>query len=297
MTASGVRFATTTEDERSSSSRVVLGFWKTLGDTRGRSTALDLCAADAFLAYGSLSEAESAYRRVLEVDAQSRARLGLARVLFRQRRFAEAVSEFEASRQADGFEPCDQISLATALRRIGQPEQAEAVLMRVRPDTDDVAGAVALGRAYLASGKNEPERALQHVERCLSLVPWSAMAMEFKLKLLGQLGRRDDCVRLIDLDNSLEVAPLPETDAAFNAALVEQLEGDTRLVYDASDPTTRESLRINDVVPSEQGPLAILTRRIIEACEAFLLRAASRSPGGYLASPPRCSDSTAGVLS
>ena len=268
------------------SSRTVLGFWHTLGDVRGRSSALELCAADAFLAYGSLSEAESAYRRVLAVEEGSRARLGLARVLFRQNRVAEAASQFEAARQADGFGQSDQLNLTNALRLIGQPERAEAVLMGVRPDTDEIAAAVELVRAYLASGRHEPEIALRHTERCMALLPWCAMAMALQLKLLRQLGRHDECVRLIDLEHSLEVAPLPGADSAFNAAMVEQLEADARLAFDASDPTTRESLRISDVVPSERGPLAILTRRIIEACEAFLLRAASRSPGGYLSSPP-----------
>ena len=253
------------------SSRTVLGFWHTLGDVRGRSSALELCAADAFLAYGSLSEAESAYR------ACSRWRKG---------RESRREAAFEAARQADGFGQSDQLNLTNALRLIGQPERAEAVLMGVRPDTDEIAAAVELVRAYLASGRHEPEIALRHTERCMALLPWCAMAMALQLKLLRQLGRHDECVRLIDLEHSLEVAPLPGADSAFNAAMVEQLEADARLAFDASDPTTRESLRISDVVPSERGPLAILTRRIIEACEAFLLRAASRSPGGYLSSPP-----------
>lgn len=286
VTARGVRFANTDDDERAVSSRTILGFWQALGPARGRSIAVELCAADAFLVYGSLSEAESAYRRVLEADGQPRARLGLARVLFRQNRFAEAASQFQASSQTEGFGSCDQVSLASALRLIGQSERAEAVLMDVRPDTAEVAAAVELGRAYLASGNDDPEVGLQHTEQCLSLLPWSAVAMALRLKLLRRLGRQDECVRLIDLENSLEVAQLPGADPAFNAALVEELKADGRLAFDESDPTTCESLRINDVVPSDRGPLAILTRRIIEACEAFLLRAASRFPRGYLASPP-----------
>ena len=278
-----VRFATL--DDRSASARV-LGFWKTLGEGRKRSRTLQLCAADAFLAFGSLGEAEAAYRQCLEGDQRSRARLGLTRVLFRQDRFAEAASHFEAVSHAEGFGPRDQVNWATALRMLRQPERAEAVLTGIRTDDDEVVAAIELGRAHLASGNGRLETALRHTERCLELLPWCAGAMALQLNLLGKLGRHDECARFIALDSSLEVAPLPGAVPGFNAALVEQLEADARLVFDATDPTTSECLRINDVVPSERGPLAILTRQITAACEAFLIRAASRSPGGYLAKPP-----------
>jgi tetratricopeptide (TPR) repeat protein len=86
----------------------------------------------ARLDQGRHAEAEASFRRALELDAEAdAASIGLARALIAQDRATEAAALLEATLPGAGLNTgYVNLLLATAHRRLGQPEAADAALAR-----------------------------------------------------------------------------------------------------------------------------------------------------------------------
>lgn len=169
------------------------------------------------------SRAEERFREALEIDPEmGEAHAGLAKVLFEQGRCEESLEVGERARE---LEPADrelwQIGYE-CVRRTGTAEETARALdeLAERAPRLAVPGLMARTRV-LYDAHDDPDAALQAVERVLEADPGHARAHHLKGLVLLELRRTGEASEA--LERYLELAP-DAWDAADVRALLEELE-------------------------------------------------------------------------
>jgi tetratricopeptide (TPR) repeat protein len=151
-----------------------------------KSYALHLRLGAAYLSIDRYSEAEAIFRRLVDAgDPLPTSYVGLAQVLLRTGRAAEAVSELAAASQKLGPNFLISYFQGLALDRAARPEEALSVLndaIRLNPNSSEAH--LALGKTELAVGR--VTEATAELRESLRLNPGNAQAR----RLLSQAYRR-----------------------------------------------------------------------------------------------------------
>ncbi len=155
-------------------------------ESNSKSYALHLRLGAAYLSVDRYSEAEAVFRQLVDAgDPLPTSYVGLAQVLLRTGRAAEAVSELAAASQKLGPNFLISYFQGLALDRAARPAEAVPVLrdaIRLNPNSSEAY--LALGKTELAIGRASDATA--ELKECLRLSPGNVQAQ----RLLSQAYRR-----------------------------------------------------------------------------------------------------------
>jgi Flp pilus assembly protein TadD len=143
------------------------------------------------------------YRRALELDASlTVAHLNIGKLLFAERRFAEALSSFEAATALAPDDPDAWSSRAGALRELGQLEESlEAARRALFLRHEFPEAAINLGNALLKLDR--PDEALDAYIRAGAAAPRSAAALCGQALALRSLGRFSEALAKFEAAEAL----------------------------------------------------------------------------------------------
>jgi tetratricopeptide (TPR) repeat protein len=177
-----------------------------------KSYALNLRLGAAYLSIDRYSEAEAVFRQLADAgDPLPTSYVGLAQVLLRTGRAAEAVTELTAASQKLGPNFLISYFLGLALDRAARPAEAVPVLrdaVRLNPNNSEAH--LALGKTELAVGRASDATA--ELKECLRLSPGNVQAQ----RLLSQAYRRAGDAQTASryAEQTAEAPPSAEPDLA-----------------------------------------------------------------------------------
>ncbi len=175
-----------------------------------KSYALNLRLGAAYLSLDRYSESESVFRQLVAAgDPLPTSYVGLAQVLMRTGRAAEAASELTEAGKKLGPNFLISYFQGLALSRAGRPAEAISMFQEaIRQSPDNSEAHLSLGQAELTVGHNN--EAIAELQKCLQLSPSNAQAK----RLLSQAYRKagDTQAALRYSQDSVEKEPAPQND-------------------------------------------------------------------------------------
>lgn len=184
-----------------------------------KSYALTLRLGAAYLSLDRYAESENVFRQLVAAgDPLPTSYVGLAQVLLRTGRAADASSELAAARNKLGPNFLISYFQGLALNRAGRPAEAiPAFQEAIRLNPDNSEAHLGLGQAELTAGHNN--EAIAELQKCLQLSPDNAQAK----RLLSQAYRRagDSQAALRYSQESQEKGPAPQNDLVGDFILPE----------------------------------------------------------------------------
>jgi tetratricopeptide (TPR) repeat protein len=175
-----------------------------------KSYALNLRLGAAYLSLDRYSESESIFRQLVAAgDPLPTSYVGLAQVLLRTGRAAEAVSELTDAGKKLGPNFLISYFQGLALSRAGRPAEAISAFQEaIRLSPDNSEAHLSLGQAELTVGHNN--EAIAELQKCLELSPGNAQAQ----RLLSQAYRKagDIQAALRYSQESVKKEPPPKND-------------------------------------------------------------------------------------
>lgn len=183
------------------------------------SYALNLRLGAAYLSLDRYSESESIFRQLVAAgDPLPTSYVGLAQVLLRTGRAAEAFSELAAAGKKLGPNFLISYFQGLALDRAGRPAEAISAFqdaIRLSPSNSEAH--LGLGQTELMVGHND--QAIAELQKCLQLSPGNAQAIRLLSQAYHRAGDTQAASRYSQ--ESAEKEPAPQTDLLGDLILPE----------------------------------------------------------------------------
>ena len=225
---------------------------------------------------GRLEEAETLLRRAVATDVSGiAARTQLGTVLGRERRYAEAATEFQIVLQSKQGDAVARANLGRALEGMGREEEAEREYRRVLDEHPDHAHAHLYLGQLLAGREPSRREALGHLRRAVDLNPSDGEAQYHLGARLAQAGEKEDA--LTHLKKAVQLMP-DHVSSRYTLGQILRMVGDDA----GAKAAWEESVRISPGFANGYAGLALIALDARDPNSAVRWAEKSCEAGRYL---------------